>query len=128
MIVKAINQDEFRDFSFVNPDWKPEPKIETPTFSSNNTNSSSSINNIIINNNNLNQVGNLLTPSISFPQPLNSISIITSPSTSSLLSSTNVINLTRHSSNTSINNLHSPTHNEKKLDNNNNKNLQNTEI
>lgn len=22
MIVKAINQDEFRDFSFVNPDWK----------------------------------------------------------------------------------------------------------
>ena len=23
MIVKAINQDEFRDFSFVNPDWRP---------------------------------------------------------------------------------------------------------
>jgi hypothetical protein len=23
MIVKAINQDEFRDFSFINPDWKP---------------------------------------------------------------------------------------------------------
>jgi hypothetical protein len=23
MIIKAINQDEFRDFSFVNPDWKP---------------------------------------------------------------------------------------------------------
>lgn len=133
IIVKAINQDEFRDFSFINPDWKPDIRHEQTNTKSSNGNSpnasmvnSSTCSNSISNNNNNsnsnknssnsssnnNGVNNLITPSISFPQPLRSVSptlgIKDSPSSSSFtspLASNHVSNLTSHSSSTSITNI-----------------------
>lgn len=85
IIVKAINQDEFRDFSFVNPDWKSgfttsvssQPNVKINNTSTTTTakettqqqqqqaqlSSSSGASNEA-------NTSNLITPSISFPQPL----------------------------------------------------------
>lgn len=151
IIVKAINQDEFRDFSFVNPNWKSDKGLETSSLtvsnntnpislttkacSNNNCNSSNSNKNsnspiststisINLNSNstsitsvNTNYGGSsLITPSVSFPQPLRSVSPIAgmknSPSSSSFTLQIGTpafqnanSNLTSHSSNTSVNNL-----------------------
>lgn len=91
IIVKAINQDEFRDFSFVNPDWKSgftTSASNLPNAKTNNTSTTTTAKETTQQQQQAQQpshssssgasneanTSNLITPSISFPQPLTTVS------------------------------------------------------
>ena len=76
IIVKAINQDEFRDFSFVNSDWRVALNAKDSPAPNNNTKSS--------NQQKIDATTTAaITPSLCFPQPLSPGSPNISPSNSS---------------------------------------------
>ena len=83
MIIKAINQDEFRDFSFVNAEWKSrEFKLDES-----NTNSEDSNNNTNnVNNNEKNILNIVNTNNISTSSVCSSSNRPSSPSSSSAIS------------------------------------------
>jgi hypothetical protein len=116
MIVKAINQDEFRDFSFVNPDWKPHQyRIGIDSTEP-------------IINNNLNQPGNLnIQTHVTIPSSQNvQLIIMRSNSPQQTIDSTsissNTTELTMTLSNSSINPLESSSVSHTNDDSNNNNN------
>ncbi|RMZ98208.1 kinase C-like 1B, partial [Brachionus plicatilis] len=76
MIVKAINQDEFRDFSFINPDWRNKEYKDISESSDSTSNVASSLSQI-----------SLGTNSDTFSSNSNFLATGSSPSSSKLLAS-----------------------------------------